>query len=85
MSGIGWPHPAVHDMIGTMHKLHQIAKPGEGLRPELRALYERLAKDRYCEQFIRADGMVQSGPDPERDASQAESSNEPEGLVAHRR
>ena len=74
----------MRDMVGTMYKLHEIAKSGEGLRPELRALYERLAKDRYSEQFIRKDGMVQSGPDPGREPSPAETSNEPEGLVAHR-
>ena len=47
LPGIGWLHLAMRDMVGTMYKLHEIAKSGEGLRPELRALYERLAKDRY--------------------------------------
>jgi hypothetical protein len=51
--------------VSTMRKLHEIAKPGEGLRPELRLFYERLAKDLWSEQFIRNDGMVQSGPDPD--------------------
>jgi hypothetical protein len=54
-------------MVNPMRKLHEIAKPGEGLRPELRSLYERLAKDPHSEQFVRSDGMVQSGPDPDRE------------------
>jgi hypothetical protein len=37
---------------------------GEGLRPELRALFERLATASNCDVTVRADGMVQSGPDP---------------------
>jgi len=53
-------------MVSTMRKLHEIAKPGEGLRPELMSLYERLSKDPYSGQFIRKDGMVQSGPDPDK-------------------
>jgi hypothetical protein len=48
-----------------MHKLASIAAMrGDGLRPELRALFERLAIDRYAELFVRSDGMLQSGPDP---------------------
>ena len=34
------------------------------LRPELQALFERLAVDPHSELFVRDDGMVQSGPDP---------------------
>ena len=50
-----------------MHKLASIAAMrGDGLRPELRALFERLAIDRYAELFVRSDGMLQSGPDPIR-------------------
>jgi hypothetical protein len=46
-------------------KFHSIAAlRGDGLRPELRALLERLAVDPHSGQFVRADGMVQSGPDP---------------------
>jgi hypothetical protein len=40
------------------------AKRGEGLRPELRALFERLATAPRCEVTARNDGMLQSGPDP---------------------
>jgi hypothetical protein len=40
------------------------AKRGEGLRPELRALFERLAIARSYDVTVRSDGMVQSGPDP---------------------
>jgi hypothetical protein len=43
----------MHDMVNTMHKLHEIAAPGEGLPSELRSLHEWLAKDRDFEQFIR--------------------------------
>jgi len=37
---------------------------GDGLRPELQALFERLAVDPHSGLFVRNDGMVQSGPDP---------------------
>jgi hypothetical protein len=48
-----------------MRKFHSIAALcGDGLRPELRALFERLAIDRHSELFVRSDGMTQSGPDP---------------------
>lgn len=44
-------------------KFHSIAALcGDGLRPELQALFERL--DPHAELFVRGDGMVQSGPDP---------------------
>jgi hypothetical protein len=46
-------------------KFHSIAALcGDGLRPELRALFKRLAVDPHAELFVRPDGMVQSGPDP---------------------
>jgi hypothetical protein len=46
-------------------KFHSIAALcGDGLRPELQALFERLAIDPRSELFTREDGMVQSGPDP---------------------
>jgi hypothetical protein len=46
-------------------KFHSIAALcGDGLRPELQALFERLAVDQHSELFARGDGMVQSGPDP---------------------
>ena len=48
-----------------LRKFHSIAALcGDGLRPELAALFERLAVDPHSELFVRADGMVQSGPDP---------------------
>jgi hypothetical protein len=40
------------------------AQCGDGLRPELQALLERLAVDPHSGLFVRNDGMVQSGPDP---------------------
>lgn len=40
------------------------AKRGEGLRPELRALFERLATAPSYDATVRSDGMVQSGRDP---------------------
>jgi hypothetical protein len=48
-----------------MRKFHSIAALcGDGLRPELQALFDRLAVDPHSELFVRQDGMVQSGPDP---------------------
>jgi hypothetical protein len=40
------------------------ARCGDGLRPELQALFDRLAVDPRSELFVRHDGMVQAGPDP---------------------
>jgi hypothetical protein len=49
----------------ALRKFHSIAALcGDGLRPELQALFERLAVDPHSELFARSDGMVQSGPDP---------------------
>jgi hypothetical protein len=51
-----------------MRKFHSIAALcGDGLRPELKKLFERLAVDPHTELFVRPDGMVQSGPDPKSD------------------
>jgi hypothetical protein len=48
-----------------MRKFHSIAALcGSGLRPELQALFDRLAIDPHSEFFVRSDGMTQSGPDP---------------------
>ncbi len=45
-------------------KFHSIAAlRGDGLRPELQALFKRLAIE-PTELFVRPDGMTQSGPDP---------------------
>jgi predicted ester cyclase len=53
-----------------MHKFHSIAALcGDGLRPELRELFERLAIDPHSGLRIRYDGMVQAGPDPVSKAS----------------
>jgi predicted ester cyclase len=53
-----------------MHKFHSIAALcGDGLRPELRELFERLAIDPRSGLHIRHDGMVQAGPDPVSKAS----------------
>lgn len=40
------------------------AARGEGLRPELRALFERVATAPRSALSVRNDGMIQSGPDP---------------------
>jgi hypothetical protein len=48
-----------------MRKFHSItALCGDGLRPELQALFNRLAADPHSELFVRDDGMIQAGPDP---------------------
>jgi hypothetical protein len=55
-----------------MRKFHSIAALcGDGLRPELQALFERLAVDPRTELFVRPDGMVQSGPDPKSETEPA--------------
>jgi hypothetical protein len=72
--------------MSSFRKFHSIAALcGDGLRPELRALFERLAVDPHSELFVRGDGMVQSGPDPipasapgAQDVGEIESSN-PDG------
>ena len=49
-------------------KFHSIAALcGDGLRPELQALFNRLAINSE-ELFVRPDGMTQSGPDPKSEA-----------------
>jgi len=51
--------------MSSFRKFHSIAALcGDGLRPELQALFERLAVDPHSELFARDDGMIQSGPDP---------------------
>jgi hypothetical protein len=53
-----------------MDKFHSIAALcGDGLRPELRALFERLAVDPHSGLRIRHDGMIQAGPDPASETS----------------
>jgi hypothetical protein len=47
-----------------MRKFHSIAALcGDGLRPELQALFDRLGVDPQTEIFVRPDGMAQAGPD----------------------
>jgi hypothetical protein len=49
----------------SFRKFHSIAALcGDGLRPELQALFQWLEVDPHSELFVRNDGMVQSGPDP---------------------
>jgi hypothetical protein len=65
-----------------MRKFHSIAALcGDGLRPELQALFDRLAVDPHSELFVRADGMVQSGPDPVSDATKAAPAALPKRVV----
>jgi hypothetical protein len=46
-----------------MRKFHSIAALcGDGLRPELKKLFDRLAVDPHSELFVRPDGMTQAGP-----------------------
>jgi hypothetical protein len=53
-----------------MRKFHSIAALcGDGLRPELTALFERLAVDPRSELFVRDDGMIQAGPSPASETS----------------
>jgi hypothetical protein len=48
-----------------MHKFHSTAAlRSDGLRPQLQALFERLAIRSRTELFSRPDGLLQSGPDP---------------------
>jgi hypothetical protein len=56
-----------------MRKFHSIAALcGDGLRPELQALFDRLAIDPHSELFVRADDMVQAGPDPKLETAPVE-------------
>lgn len=51
--------------MSSFRKFHSIAALcGDGLRPELQALFERLAVNPHTELFTRNDRMLQSGPDP---------------------
>ena len=48
-----------------MRKFHSIAALcGDGPRPELQALFDRLAVNPHSELFVRDDGMIQAGPNP---------------------
>jgi hypothetical protein len=62
-----------------MRKFHSIAALcGDGLRPELQALFDRLAVDPQSELFVRRDGMTQSGPDPVSEAERTSLNQKPE-------
>lgn len=51
--------------MSPFSKFHSIAAlRGDGLRPELQALFKRLAANPQSELFVRPDGAVQSGADP---------------------
>src|SRR5882757_237959 len=43
---------------------------GDGLRPELRALFERIAANPRSDLTVRNEGMIQSGPNPVSGLSQ---------------
>ena len=45
------------------------AARGEGLRPELRLLFERAATSSVSDVAIRRDGFLQSGPNPTSEAA----------------
>jgi hypothetical protein len=52
-------------MITSFLSFHAFAaKRGDGLRPEFRALFERVMAAPRSELTIRNDGMTQSGPNP---------------------
>ena len=56
-----------------MRKFHLIAAlRGDGLRPELQDLFDRLTFDPHGELFVRRDGMLQSGPDPKSETAPVE-------------
>jgi hypothetical protein len=65
--------------MSPLRRFHSIAALcGDGLRPELKALFERLAVDPHSELFVRRDGMIQSGPDPvAKDALTAKAEERP--------
>jgi len=49
----------------TFLNFHALAAArGEGLHPELRLLFERVATSPFSDVAIRHDGGLQSGPDP---------------------
>jgi hypothetical protein len=55
-----------------MRKFHSIAALcGDGLRPELQALFDRLAIDPHTELLVRPDGMTQAGPGPASETAKA--------------
>jgi hypothetical protein len=66
-----------------MRKFHSIAALcGDGLRPELQALFDQLAIDPHSELFVRRNGMIQAGPDPKHDTEiqNGHSQNQPSCL-----
>ena len=56
--------------MSPMRKFHTIAAPsGEGLHPELKALFDLVAVDPLGQLLVRPDGMTQSGLDPVSEAA----------------
>jgi hypothetical protein len=54
-----------------MRNFHLIAAlRGDRLRPELQALFDRMATAPHSELFTRDDGMVQAGPNPVAETAQ---------------
>jgi hypothetical protein len=69
-----------------MRKFHSIAALcGDGLRPELQELFDRLAVDPNSELFVRYGGMLQSGPDPKSEAAPIRARAIGPSLSAYRR
>ncbi|KGT79732.1 hypothetical protein MA20_10855 [Bradyrhizobium japonicum] len=70
LSGIGWvPAAQLLSCLEALERdmwnlLVMTALRGDGLRPELKELFDRLRADLYADTFVRSDGMLQSGPDP---------------------
>jgi hypothetical protein len=55
-----------------MHKFNSITSlRGDGLRAELKALFDRVVADPQSELSVRPDGMIQSGPDPVSETTNA--------------
>jgi hypothetical protein len=78
LSGIGWIAATAkfyraRNLEHDMRKFHSVeALCGDGLRLELKALFDRLAIDPRSELFVRPDGMVQSGPNPKSETAPVE-------------
>jgi hypothetical protein len=53
------------------------AARGDGLRPELRAMLEQRAKGDSCDIAVRADGLLQAGPDPLKEIVNRSQRDEP--------
>jgi hypothetical protein len=91
LSGIGWlaartDSYRARNREHDMRKFHSIAALcGDGLRPELQALFDRLAVDPRSELFVRPDGLMQSGPDPRSETATSAERVEPKRVAWCRR